>query len=193
VSCSVWGCSKPVTPKTAKGLCSGHYRKLRLYGDPLADHRRQVRPCSVSGCVRPAHARTYCVAHWNRWADHGDPMPAFPIAHGHPLQTVADRFWSKVDQSGDCWIWTATRSGKGYGQFGVDGRLVIAHRWAYEAERGSIPPGLFVCHRCDVPACVRPDHLFLGTAKENSEDMVRKGRQGLRRRQSELRLAAGDR
>lgn len=82
-------------------------------------------------------------------------------------------FWSLVDKSGDCWLWTAGKDGVGYGRWGNDQG---AHRVAWEETNGPIPPGLFVCHRCDNPACVRPSHLFLGRPKDNTQDMVRKGR-----------------
>lgn len=85
------------------------------------------------------------------------------------------RFWSHVDTSGDCWIWTAARFERGYGAFSIKGHNVRAHRYAYEITYG--PPGnLEVCHRCDNPSCVRPDHLFLGTNADNMRDMYAKGR-----------------
>lgn len=76
-----------------------------------------------------------------------------------------ERFWSKVEKTSGCWEWRAFRNARGYGQFGVgslrDGtrRLVLAHRFAYEEERGPIPQGLELDHLCRNPACVRPDHL----------------------------------
>jgi hypothetical protein len=89
-----------------------------------------------------------------------------------------DHFWSLVDKSGECWIWTGTRDPQGYGVAYVPGVLGMrAHRVAYQLTYGPIAsPRLFVCHRCDNPPCVRPDHMFKGTAKENAHDMKTKGR-----------------
>lgn len=91
---------------------------------------------------------------------------------------VATRFWSKVDTSGECWLWTGATNGR-YGKIGRGGRGVSpasVHRVAYEMAYGPIPEGFAVCHRCDVPLCVRPDHLFLGTTSDNMQDAARKGR-----------------
>lgn len=86
------------------------------------------------------------------------------------------RFWEKVDPSGDCWVWTGRARNRGYGVVSVDGRGRLAHRVAWELERGPIPEGLNVLHRCDNPPCVRPDHLFLGTQADNMADMTEKKR-----------------
>lgn len=77
----------------------------------------------------------------------------------------------------DCIEWTNGSNIKGYGRMWVNGRLVTPHRYAYEQEHGEIPEGLVVMHLCDNPKCYNVAHLTLGTPKENSEDMVRKGRQ----------------
>lgn len=75
-----------------------------------------------------------------------------------------------------CLLWTASTTEGGYGRFGLGQRVVIASRFAWERAHGPIPAGLDVCHRCDTPACVRVDHLFLGTRAENVADMHAKGR-----------------
>lgn len=93
----------------------------------------------------------------------------------HPDSTIA-RFWSKVDKSRDCWLWTASTTKAGYGIFWLHGRNVLAHRMSWRTHHGAIPDGMMVCHACDTPSCVNPSHLFLGTAADNAQDRERKGR-----------------
>ena len=101
-----------------------------------------------------------------------------------PLKTwrndAADeaRFWTKVNQAGDgCWLWQGTVLRQGYGCFKIAGKMHRAHRLAYQYTKGAIAPGLLISHKCDNPRCVRPDHLFLGTHKDNAvdRDMKRRG------------------
>lgn len=84
--------------------------------------------------------------------------------------------WDRIDRSGECWLWTGAKSTAGYGQIRLDRKTVYLHRIAYEHYFGAIPKGMLVCHRCDVPACCNPAHLFLGTHQDNATDMVNKGR-----------------
>lgn len=84
-------------------------------------------------------------------------------------KTVEERFWSKVDKTGDCWIWTASCFPTGYGQFN-DGRPgVYAHRFSYTQAYGEIPKGMHIDHRCSTRNCVRPAHLRLTTPSQNGQ------------------------
>lgn len=105
------------------------------------------------------------------------------FARGHRLKpTAEERFWAKVAKRGEdeCWPWLACKSysgeNMGHGRFLFNGRSQCAHRVVWQLTKGAIPVGLFVCHRCDVPECVNPKHLFLDTNAGNTADMVRKGR-----------------
>ena len=90
---------------------------------------------------------------------------------------IMKRFYDKIDikSETECWNWRACKL-NGYGQFKVSGKTTSAHRYMYELVKGRIPKGIHVLHTCDNPSCVNPNHLFLGTHKENMEDKVRKGR-----------------
>jgi len=94
------------------------------------------------------------------------------------VKTPQDRFdekWIGEPNSG-CWLWTGTL-GNGYGEIQVEKQKhVYAHRLSWELHCGPIPKGMCVLHSCDMPCCVNPDHLWLGTKGDNARDMVRKGR-----------------
>lgn len=98
--------------------------------------------------------------------------------HGQRITDPAfqARFWSRVQVSDGCWLWTGAPSKKGYGNVWCEGKLWRAHRVAWTITHGPIPDGLFCCHACDRPACCRVDHLWLGTTTDNMRDMSAKGR-----------------
>jgi hypothetical protein len=93
----------------------------------------------------------------------------------------AERFWAKVDKSGECWEWTAGLNKDGYGLFRLNGKTVSSHRYSYILHHPLTIDlwehrEICVCHKCDNPKCVNPEHLFLGSMLDNSKDMLSKGR-----------------
>jgi HNH endonuclease len=115
---------------------------------------------------------------------------------------VEQRFWSKVNKDGpapehcpelgSCWLWQGGCLSAGYGHFYLNGKSLKAHRVSWQLTNGPIPLGLWVLHRCDVPGCVRPDHLFLGDNEANQADMVSKGRQGAGARNGRAKLSEAE-
>ena len=102
-------------------------------------------------------------------------------SHYNITKTLEQRFWEKVDKTGDCWNWTGSVNNHGYGKIFCDRKLLLSHRVSWEFANGKIPKGKHykttcILHRCDNPKCVNPDHLFLGTQKDNVADMLNKNR-----------------
>jgi len=96
----------------------------------------------------------------------------------HRRISTAEKFLLRVKKSATCWIWTGPEfQDSGYGDAELDGKRMSAHRMSYELFVGQIPSGKSVLHECDVRLCVKPEHLFTGTRKDNIDDMVIKGRQ----------------
>ena len=93
------------------------------------------------------------------------------------MRTLEQRLMDKVTKAENgCWIWFGAHNFDGYGHLTVSRKVWSAHRFAYSIFTGDIPPGVCVCHTCDCPPCVNPEHLFLGTAKDNAKDKYEKGR-----------------
>lgn len=96
---------------------------------------------------------------------------------------LIDRLWRFIEPepNSGCWLWAGGFDNRGrpfkpYGRIWVEGKTLNAHRVSWELINGQIPDGMIICHKCDTPLCVNPSHLFLGTAKENTQDMISKGR-----------------
>lgn len=132
--------------------------------------------CKIDGCDGKKFTSGLCSKHYGRWQRTGDPEVLV-----NPWGTPTERFWRHVNKAepDKCWEWTAFRSKKGYGRLqSIDsnGGSSAAHRFSYELHNGPIPDGLIVMHKCDNPPCCNPSHLQVGTHKENTHDMMRKGR-----------------
>lgn len=142
-------------------------------------------PRACEYCSAPFFAAKFSVARGQgRWCS----IRCSKLAK--PRVAPADRLWARVNKNGpipshrpelgQCWEWTGATHDSGYGIIGLGGKrdgVERTHRLAWTIAHGSIPDGLFVCHACDNRLCCRPDHLFLGTALDNSHDMVSKGRE----------------
>lgn len=93
------------------------------------------------------------------------------------LTNADSHFWPNVDKSGECWMWTGSKTPRGYGRLTVRQQgSEYAHRFSFRLHGGALGTGVECCHSCDNPSCVRPDHLFAGTHSDNMRDASRKGR-----------------
>jgi hypothetical protein len=108
----------------------------------------------------------------------------------NPVETLKDRFLSHVAKKNnkDCWLWIGNKNKLGYGKIWNLGKHVPTHRMSWMIYKGKIPKGLFICHHCDNPSCVNPEHLFLGTAKDNHDDCISKNRIAFGKRNKSSKL-----
>lgn len=132
--------------------------------------------CSILGCSDNVNARQMCKRHYSRWIRTGDPENLTNVRQ----ETIEERFWRNVkttENPDECWVWTASKPRGGYGAFTFLGTYWMAHRYSWVLHN---PDQLLgdkkVLHRCDNPPCCNPNHLFLGTTQDNSDDMVAKKR-----------------
>lgn len=138
--------------------------------------------CTVKGCTKDRGPRKhYCDVHYRRNRLYGDPLITKRPGLG---KTPKERLDMYTKKTATCWLFTGSRKSI-YGKVNDE----PAHRLAYEAAYGEIPDGLVVRHKCDVPKCVRPDHLELGTYADNSMDMTERNRQAYGERQGSAILA----
>lgn len=128
--------------------------------------------CAVDGCGHEETVRVrrgMCQAHYAKWIRRNPPSAR------EPKPTVEERFWSYVDKSGECWVWTSSQKTGGYGALRIGGRhgkSEAAHRLSWEWANGrTIPEGLMIDHKCHNRLCVKPDHLQLANNKLNMENL----------------------
>jgi hypothetical protein len=130
--------------------------------------------CSVENCDREATKSGMCNMHYLRVRRHGNPNNG--IKNHAPIE---ERFWRFIVKNESCWSWLGNKA-SGYGRLAIGKKTegyFLAHRFSWELHnKQKIPKGMFVMHKCDNPECTNPDHLTLGTPKENTQDMIAKGR-----------------
>jgi len=169
--CLVADCSNKYA---AKGYCHFHYNRVKRHGDPSVCLKQKNRKCSVDGCEKKYEGNGFCNSHNWRLKRHGDAMKKFSRS-----MSVKERLLSSANTNdkGVCWEWMKRINNHGYGSIGVNGKTRLAHRVSFETFNFTIPNGLIVCHKCDNKKCINPEHLFLGTHKDNTQDMIKKCRQ----------------
>lgn len=123
-----------------------------------------MKICTITNCEARRHSHGYCSRHTARLRRTGDPLGVAPE------RPAIERFLTKINKSGDCWLWTAGTNGVGYGVFSVKHQPILAHRFSYEHFKGLIPERYVVDHICHTPACVNPDHLRAVSNKQNIEN-----------------------
>ena len=172
IKCAHCGIMFADFPSNRRKFCSHACYSAHLIVPP------EFRPCEICAAVfkvDPRHKNQRCCS----------PLCGATLSGIKKKLPFQVRFWRHVDENGpvpshrpelgNCWIWIGGQEGK-HSIFHVNGRNIGAHRASWIINKGPIPDGMNVCHKCDNPPCVRPNHLFLGDDADNQHDCIEKGR-----------------
>lgn len=169
VKCKIIECDNK---KIARGLCHNHYKRWQVHGDPLFTLRPRDRICTVNGCNKKHSSLGLCSTHERQFRRYGRTHRITKC-----FSSLEEAFLSQVIiNENRCWDWNGSKTTFGYGVVCAKGRRVDAHRFSYEYYNNLIRDGLQVLHICDNPICTNPNHLFLGTQKDNAHDCINKKR-----------------
>lgn len=176
MGCKVDGCESG--GRIIRGYCNRHYENFRKTGDPIPPRdrkRAEPRPaCAVDGCSRPVRAGAMCNRHYENARLRGRAVPRRDLDVWTAVQEIG---WTVTPRG--CWEWDGARNGNGYGLFTLKRAgmfRVRAHRLVFECVTGIALGEDVLCHHCDNPPCVNPDHMFPGSHADNVADMMFKGR-----------------